>query len=165
MNKLKIPFIISVIINSLIILLVIYFIIFQFDILMPECSCPSVSEDTELEEIIEENREVVEEDVTIDEDIEEEVVCPSGCTHENFEYSYVMDPVYYEPNENGYTAYRICEDEISSCTVYRIETGFGREPISDQEYRVSFNEFTCPGAAAGTTFCEVTGPVLIEIYE
>lgn len=165
MNKFKTPFIISVMINSLIVLSAIYFIIFKFDVLMPECSYPSVIENSESEELVKDDNEVVEEDTVTEEDLTEDSVCLFGCTDEDFKYSYIMDPVYYEPNEDGYTAYRICDDEISSCKVFRIETGFGGEPISDEQYRVSFNEVTCPGAAAGTTFCEVTGPVLIEMYE
>jgi LysM repeat protein len=86
------------------------------------------------------------------------------CNFEDFEYTVIGSPVEFQPDAKKYTGYRVCDDEISSCTVYAIETGFGGQPTSDGKYKVGFNTFQCPSAAAGTKYCIVEGPILIEVY-
>jgi len=81
-----------------------------------------------------------------------------------FEYSYVTRAVVYEPDSDTYLGYILCNDIDSSCTMYGVEKTNNTEHVIDEKYVLSFNEYECSGAAAGTTYCEIFGEVKVEDF-
>jgi hypothetical protein len=162
MKSAKIVLIISLLFNLLLSIAAIYLFVFGSDIIRFNC-CPQEKicqqEEKEYPFVDDYNKEQVDTDNFENEDVPEE----SECNFESFEYSYVASPVLYEPDSSRYSGYMVCEEELSSCTVYGVDSSFGGSPSTDAEYRIAFDEFECSGAAAGTKYCIVEGPVLIEI--
>ncbi len=111
------------------------------------------------EEIINTEREEEVEDENKEEEGEEEEETGEADieTESEYKYSYIAESVVYESDTANYGGYRVCDDDLSTCTVYGVSYEYIARGVLGGEYRVSFNSYECQGAAAGTTYCIVIG--------
>lgn len=113
-------------------------------------------EEAESDEIVEQEEDNSGDNQPVEEDTSEE--------SSEYKYSYVTRAVDYGPNLEKYFGYIRCNDIDSTCTMYGVEKTNNTEHIIGENYVLSFSDYECPGAAAGTTYCEVSGEVKVEAF-
>jgi hypothetical protein len=154
MEKQNTALVLSLILNLLLIGGIVAFIILYPDFLAKNCNievktdCP----------ISQNQAESSEEELSDDSESEER-----HQQEDEYEYSYVTEAIVYEPDSDNYLGYRICNDTDSTCTIYGVSIDEDNGEIGET-YQLSFNEYECPGAAAGTKYCIVQGDVSIEPF-
>ena len=73
-----------------------------------------------------------------------------------FKYEYRVEAVEYGP-DSSYVGFRICDNSISSCTIYGVKASEIAKVTLGEDFILRFNETGNMGAAAGTTYIEVVG--------
>ena len=129
----------------LVVLLELFFLVYLF----LENSKEDEIVDKEPPQEVEQENDVTEDENEGDVDQDTEI---------EFEYSYIVEVVEYEPDSEKYVGYKFCGEQ-SSCTIYGIEREEieeGKKDIGDS-FMLSFNNYECSGAAAGTSSCDLGG--------
>jgi hypothetical protein len=155
MEKQNTPLLLSLILNLLLIGGIVAFIILYPDFLAQNCNIEVKTECP----ITQNEEQSSEEDSSDDSGSEEQ-----GQQLENYKYSYVTEAVVYEPDTDKYWGYRVCDDVNSYCKVYGVSLEEYNSVELGETYELSFNEYECTGAAAGTTYCIIKGEFSIEPF-
>lgn len=88
------------------------------------------------------------------------------CVEDEESSGYLYDQIayssYYEPDPESYVGFQVSGEFPSTSIVYGIEVSKVPELSFGKQYHIYFNECSVTEAAAGTTYCIVTGDVMVE---
>lgn len=73
-----------------------------------------------------------------------------------------VEAVDFEPNSEKYIGFRSCDYQVSSCTVYGVESDTLEDISMGGEYILYFNETKDCKAVLGTAYCIVDGDSEVE---
>jgi len=82
----------------------------------------------------------------------------------NYKFSLNTAITKYEPNTSKYVGFRICDQKISSCTVYGVENSKIAKAVLGSKFLLEFNDINLEDCnpAAGTTYCILSGEFKIK---
>lgn len=83
-------------------------------------------------------------------------VLPSNSDSTEFKYEYEVEVVEYEP-DSSYVGFEICDNSLSTCTVYGVKASEIAKATLGEKFVLSFNEMGETRAAAGTTYIKIMG--------
>ncbi|MCA9383020.1 hypothetical protein KC909_01520 [Candidatus Dojkabacteria bacterium] len=75
----------------------------------------------------------------------------------SYDQSYQVQAVSYEPDPSNYVGFKVCNQELASCSIYAIDNDVLSKVVLGSMYNLSFNECTDDGVAAGTSYCIIEG--------
>ena len=78
-----------------------------------------------------------------------------------YAYTYVVETVGYSPDEKNYVGYKVCDNKLSTCSVYGVSNEKISKSVLGGMYEISFDNHEPCSAAAGIQYCKILGDVVV----